>query len=519
MKRVLLIVCCFMFTVSLLLCQQFEKHNIYSSDSKAIISHDFTNNKLNKSDGFFYRPSIVYLSDSTKRHTYTYDSEGMVLCDLVEKKETNKWINDWCYQYTYDSNGNLSSCIYMEIDWDSNNLINEERTSYTYDSNGNLTRKLFESWEKYQEIWINSYQYIFNFDNNSNKIFQLWQYWNDSAWKDIDKYNYTYDNKNNILTENYEKFDNLSNLWVGQYFATNSYNGNNKLTCKLNDKWINGIRVPDLKTDYEYNEFGNIILKTTDYWLDNNWEHYTKTTYNYDDSNNLIIENKESWYNNEWKNSTICYCTYNSTNKLHTISYAYWISTLGWINTQKTTYTYDISGNTINKLVEQWVNDKWVNYFQETFTFDNNNNTIIGTHGIWESNGGYWGRVETNFYLTYNNGMDTLNVGGYDCIVEYNLFSNVDNEINNCSVFTLSQNYPNPFNPSTNISFSIPNSGLVTLKVYDILGNEITTLINEELSAGNYTKTFDATNLSSGVYFYKLNAGKFSETKKMILIR
>ena len=82
-----------------------------------------------------------------------------------------------------------------------------------------------------------------------------------------------------------------------------------------------------------------------------------------------------------------------------------------------------------------------------------------------------------------------------------------------------SQNYPNPFNPSTNINFTLPNTEFVTLKIYDILGKEVKTIVNEELSAGNYTKTWDANNLSSGVYFYKLTAGKFTETKKMMLVR
>jgi len=85
------------------------------------------------------------------------------------------------------------------------------------------------------------------------------------------------------------------------------------------------------------------------------------------------------------------------------------------------------------------------------------------------------------------------------------------------SIYMLKQNYPNPFNPSTNINFTLPNAEFVTLKIYDILGREVTTLINEEMNAGNYTKIWDAKNLSSGVYFYKLQAGKFSETKKMIL--
>jgi probable HAF family extracellular repeat protein len=92
--------------------------------------------------------------------------------------------------------------------------------------------------------------------------------------------------------------------------------------------------------------------------------------------------------------------------------------------------------------------------------------------------------------------------------------------------FTLLQNYPNPFNPSTTIKYSIPNvtlSGVegsrVQIKVYDVLGNEVATLINEEKAPGVYSVAFDASRFSSGVYFYKLQSGTFFETKKMILLK
>ncbi|MCW8809563.1 MAG: T9SS type A sorting domain-containing protein [Ignavibacteriaceae bacterium] len=94
-------------------------------------------------------------------------------------------------------------------------------------------------------------------------------------------------------------------------------------------------------------------------------------------------------------------------------------------------------------------------------------------------------------------------------------------------IFSLYQNYPNPFNPSTKIKFTIPSviaretkqSQLVTLKIYDVLGNEISTLVNEEKAAGNYEVDFIADGLPSGIYFYKLQAGSFVETKKMILLK
>ena len=85
--------------------------------------------------------------------------------------------------------------------------------------------------------------------------------------------------------------------------------------------------------------------------------------------------------------------------------------------------------------------------------------------------------------------------------------------------FKLAQNYPNPFNPSTKISWQSPVSGRQTLKIYNILGNKIATLFDEEKHAGNYQVEFDARNLPSGVYFYTLKAGSFSQTKKMVLLR
>jgi len=99
-------------------------------------------------------------------------------------------------------------------------------------------------------------------------------------------------------------------------------------------------------------------------------------------------------------------------------------------------------------------------------------------------------------------------------------------------LIALSQNDPNPFNPVTKIKYIIPTppvsfplvkgrtkEGFVTLKVYDILGREIATLVNEEKPAGEYEVGFDGTALTSGIYFYQLRAGQFTETKKMILLK
>jgi len=104
-----------------------------------------------------------------------------------------------------------------------------------------------------------------------------------------------------------------------------------------------------------------------------------------------------------------------------------------------------------------------------------------------------------------------------DGTTEYS--SEVEAEITAPTKFTLKQNYPNPFNPSTTIEYSIPQSGNVKLKIYNSIGEEITTLVNNYEEAGNYKIIFDASSLSSGIYFYKLETGHFTSVKKMILLK
>ncbi len=87
------------------------------------------------------------------------------------------------------------------------------------------------------------------------------------------------------------------------------------------------------------------------------------------------------------------------------------------------------------------------------------------------------------------------------------------------SKFSLDQNYPNPFNPSTTISFTLPSNSLVSLKVFDILGREVATLVSEKLCAGNHLRQWNAVDLPSGVYFYRLTAGSFTDTKKFVLLK
>jgi endoglucanase len=106
--------------------------------------------------------------------------------------------------------------------------------------------------------------------------------------------------------------------------------------------------------------------------------------------------------------------------------------------------------------------------------------------------------------------VDTTNVG--TIVGMLNLYLNP-------AIFSLMQNYPNPFNPSTTISFSLPSKSIVSLKVFDLTGKEIAIIVSQELSAGKYSRQWNAANMSSGIYFYQLQAGTYTETKKLLLLK
>lgn len=106
----------------------------------------------------------------------------------------------------------------------------------------------------------------------------------------------------------------------------------------------------------------------------------------------------------------------------------------------------------------------------------------------------------------------------FDGSFKYHMLSETI-EIGSVTTYALAQNYPNPFNPATTISYQIPAEGQVSLKVYDMLGNEVATLVNEIKTAGEYQVEFNAGGIASGIYFYRLQAGSFVETKRMMLMK
>jgi hypothetical protein len=134
-----------------------------------------------------------------------------------------------------------------------------------------------------------------------------------------------------------------------------------------------------------------------------------------------------------------------------------------------------------------------------------------------------WNRVSTSYtnWLSKDR-YDSLGADRWKVVTQlssYLTLTAVDESETRPSQFSLSQNYPNPFNPTTNFEFQTGNFGLVNLRVFDVLGREVATLVNDARQAGVYTIRWNASSLPSGVYFYRLQTGSFVETKKLMLAK
>lgn len=147
-------------------------------------------------------------------------------------------------------------------------------------------------------------------------------------------------------------------------------------------------------------------------------------------------------------------------------------------------------------------------------------------NSLWETMGFVEGYGNSNSPKYYSFRDQTVGTGDYayrlkqiDLDGQYELSDVVEISVQASEELTLNRNYPNPFNPTTVISYSIPNEDHVTLEIFDVLGNKISQLENGYKSAGNYSYEFDATKLTSGIYFYTLKTSNFVETKKMLLMK
>jgi hypothetical protein len=270
------------------------------------------------------------------------------------------------------------------------------------------------------------------------------------------------------------------------------------------------------KVEFSYDSLNSLIIKDKfDYYSQNNWRPELRDQYFYDNNRNNIENIRLEWNSTDstWVNVYRYSYEYDSNNTWISTVYQDWQSdSSNWVNVWRETYAYTPQNKIATMFKETWTQGTgWQNYVLRTYYYDNNDNWAEKLTQLWD--GSDW----KNYYRHLATWLEPVSV---------------EEEQVTLNSYYLYNNFPNPFNPSTKIKFKIPGQArndntMVSLKVYDILGKEITILVNEEKPAGEYEVEFSGMNLPTGIYFYTLRAGNpsansgqvFSETKKMILLK
>jgi len=276
-----------------------------------------------------------------------------------------------------------------------------------------------------------------------------------------------------------------------------------------------------------YDKNGTLIKVIDMYWY-GTWGNSDQISYFY---KNGVVDSIsfEGWNGSQWSNGQYCKLQYDSLGQPVTVVWKQWNDTL-WADYLNCTYHYDQSGNLISGLMEDL--DGWINDYRFYYNYNEDNYFVYGKNeiklnGVWVPGDNAFISSRLDIFApsmigTQSDFLFNLSIpSGTELNVYYKLNPEVesafDKNNNNLNNYSLSQNYPNPFNPATTIRFAIPSDGLVQLQVYDILGREITALVNEYRHKGNYEVKFDAGKLSSGIYIYRINCGTFTQSKMMVL--
>lgn len=376
------------------------------------------------------------------------------------------WVGTWGGLFKFDKTTGVATQI--------NNLPYQDINSLAIDKNGTL-------W-----VGFSDFAGVSSFDG--------------TTWTN-------YNSQNSGLPENSVwsiAVDSNNVKWFGTWGGLAKFDGTNWTVYSVANSGISNDIIYSLAIDKN-----NAVWAGTNHGISkfdgSSWTNYNSSNSDYQGFVNLsltIDKNGNIWAGTEYKG-------------------IYKFDGTGWTNYTKNLTGLDYYGDGIASIFSDPSGNIWATNSSAIIKYDGTN---------WE----YW------------NGSDTVGVSGYpyrvvflddssnvwtgsnglveftgNSFLRYNLsiIAGIDNNENIPGTYFISQNYPNPFNPSTEIEYQIPKESFVVIKIYDSIGREVRTLVNKDKPAGNYRVTFNATSLSSGVYFYRITAGSYTSVKKMILMK
>jgi hypothetical protein len=389
--------------------------------------------------------------------------------------------------------------------------IPESQELYFYDAQNRIIEYLKQSsWPDRllcRAYWVNKTRTLYSYSTGLQPIEIVDQQYKNNSWVNVSRSMMTYNAQNNIIEVIDQEWD--GSAWVNKTKIIINYSSD-KLQDIITMAWSSNSWENESKISYTYNSSGYVITITTSEWSNGIWKDVIRHLKTYDSKGNNILEEHQTYENGTLISNNIINNTYDTNNRL-VEEITQMITDIPWFTPKdtgffgkefkKVNYTYDNNGNNIQTIQYDCMPGSWGSWvlrLRETTTFDKFNKEIEKNFDYFNYSG-VWLYTFKKVFI-YGSSVNSVN-----------------DDITLPDKFILSQNYPNPFNPSTKIKVYIPEKTNVNLSIYNLLGEKVVTLVNNELSIGKYEFTFEAKNLPSGVYFYRLETPKQTITKKMIL--
>ena len=409
------------------------------------------------SNAFIVRDGFVL--DSAANFTWTYTPQNATRTTYrFQYNQQGKLVSD--SNLTYRSDPYLSGRFTLF-------KIRPRRSSYIYNEKGAVDSIAYACWV--DSLWVpDTVGWKYKYSSDGKLISSL------MVSNDYPRvHNYSYDGSGNLIADT---------MYISTFdtsYTIREYDSQNRLTRTQSGVGPTPSWNPQHWTEYQYDSVGIV--------------HYTVRTH---DPDGFIVNNTDT------------YLTFDGFGRIvgEKSSSSWDPEDSSWAAYARITYTYDQNGRMLCYGYDT-ANHRF------TYTAEGNLDTLMCTQSE------DFGFLGAHFVDSYGN---DITLPGYNMMTKLyyrQLVTGIEKHQELPGSFALSQNYPNPFNPTTTITYEIPKALQVRLTVYDILGREVQTLVNEMKQPGRYETTFNASKLASGVYLYRLRAGGFVGTKKLLVIR
>jgi hypothetical protein len=391
----------------------------------------------------------------TIRYTYEHFQNGAVATSKREQCTNGNWRNVSCDSFQYNAYGDVIILL-----------------QYRYLNNA----------------WVHQQSYRYSYVRSvSGKGYRtLTEYYKDGQWVNQQKVNYTFDSVGNIVKEFAETWG--VGKWENSSIVENTYDSSNDVLTTISQRWNVDYWMFLYRNSFKY-EDRMMIQRTIELWNTTDWYIATRYDYQYEDTDRVVyylVQNMESGV---------------------------------WVNRRQAVISYDASGNKLWMQQQFWGGEHWQDEYLYSYGYDEFGNPTSYSLERWLGSSLVPSIVPWNIRIGPLNEF-TFN-GAKVLLHNSQVIASRGKEENNDTPASLllDQNYPNPFNSSTMLSFSVPGATRLTLTVYDVLGREVTRLADGEFEAGTYSRIWNAEDMASGIYFYRLHTMSFSQTKKLLLLK